>query len=158
MCDFHGDGEQKQQAVLQAPGAMEAEQRESGRADSGKAVEEETRELVVEARAMSDLLERLQESLARAADKNDSLLEAVEATEARASRESQAADGEVCVCVYVCVCVREREREMLPAGFYVEKSAGQTRSLAHTQLQRKKRAIFSDWYANRASVCVWREN
>ena len=51
--------------------------------------EKETREIVSEAKVMSDLLARLQESLARAADKNDSLLEAIEATEARASREGQ---------------------------------------------------------------------
>lgn len=50
---------------------------------------ESSREIVSEAKATSDLLTRLQESLARAADKNDSLLEAIEATEARASREGQ---------------------------------------------------------------------
>ena len=57
-------------------------------------VEQETREIVSEAKAMSELLARLQESLTRAGDKNDSLLEAIEATEARASREN-AAESEV---------------------------------------------------------------
>ena len=52
------------------------------------------REVVSEAKATSELLKKLQESLARAADKNDSLLEAIEATEARASREGQG-DSEV---------------------------------------------------------------
>ena len=55
---------------------------------------EKTEAVVKEAKTMSELLARLQESLARAADKNDSLLEAVEATEARASREGQG-EGEV---------------------------------------------------------------
>jgi hypothetical protein len=50
---------------------------------------EATREVVSEAKTTSDLLTRLQESLARAADKNDSLLEAIETTEARATREGQ---------------------------------------------------------------------
>ena len=50
---------------------------------------EASREVVSEAKAASELLTRLQESLARAADKNDSLLEAIEATEARATREGQ---------------------------------------------------------------------
>ena len=47
------------------------------------------REVVTEAKTASELLARLQESLARAADKNDSLLEAIETTEARATREGQ---------------------------------------------------------------------
>ena len=50
---------------------------------------EASREVVSEAKTTSDLLTRLQESLARAADKNDSLLEAIETTEARATREGQ---------------------------------------------------------------------
>ena len=50
---------------------------------------EASREVVSEAKTTSDLLARLQESLARAADKNDSLLEAIETTEARATREGQ---------------------------------------------------------------------
>lgn len=52
------------------------------------------RGVVSEAKATSELLARLQESLARAADKNDSLLEGIEATEARATREGQE-DSEV---------------------------------------------------------------
>ena len=50
---------------------------------------EASREVVSEAKTTSDLLARLQESLARAADKNDSLLEAIETAEARATREGQ---------------------------------------------------------------------
>lgn len=50
--------------------------------------------MVSQAKATSELLTKLQESLARAADKNDSLLEAIEATEARATREDQG-DSEV---------------------------------------------------------------
>ena len=45
---------------------------------------EQAKKTVGEARATSELLVRLRESLARAADKNDSLLEAIESTEARA--------------------------------------------------------------------------
>lgn len=55
---------------------------------------EASRAVVKKARFTSEVLESLQESLSRAADKNDSLLEAVEATEARASREGQE-EGEV---------------------------------------------------------------
>lgn len=46
---------------------------------------EQAKKTVSEAKATSELLVRLQESLARATDKNDSLLEAIESTEARAS-------------------------------------------------------------------------
>ena len=60
------------------------------------------REVVSEAKTTSDLIARLMESLARAADKNDSLLEAIEATEARATREGQG-DSEVRVTAYCSV-------------------------------------------------------
>ena len=62
--------------------------------DERKEAVKETRELVLEAREMSVLLARLQDSIGRAADKNDSLLEAIESTEARASRESGSGEGE----------------------------------------------------------------
>ena len=54
---------------------------------------EAARERVREGKAASELLSRLQDSLSRAANKNDSLLEAIESTEARAGSEAPA--GEV---------------------------------------------------------------
>ena len=76
-------GIQNLQAILQAGAELNA-----------SASMEASRAVVKKARFTSEVLESLQESLSRAADKNDSLLEAVEATEARASREGQE-EGEV---------------------------------------------------------------
>ncbi len=45
-------------------------------------------EVLADSKALVELLSRLQDELTRAADKNDSLLEAIESSEARASRES----------------------------------------------------------------------
>ncbi len=48
--------------------------------------------VLADAKALAELLARLQDELRRAADKNDSLLEAIESSEARASSD---AAGEV---------------------------------------------------------------
>lgn len=50
------------------------------------------REIISESKSMSEVLVRLETTLALAADKNDSLLEAIEATEARASQENQTSE------------------------------------------------------------------
>lgn len=79
---------------------------------------EASREVVSEAKTISELLARLQESLTRAADKNDSLLEAIEATEARATLEGQG-NNEVSKN-----CVSKQIRTGTISDFYVpEESA-----------------------------------
>ena len=79
----------------------------AGAEGKSSSMEQGTREIVSEAKAMSELLARLQESLARAADKNDSLLEAIEATEARASREGQAESEVSETGNYATQCVKK---------------------------------------------------